>query len=446
MIHISPEVAAVVMFGGVLLGILLGYPLAFSLAGVSMIVGFFVWGPGMFEMFYLRMYGITTEYVFLAFPLFVFMGIIVERSGVTERLFGSLYLLLGGLRGGLAIATILLGTIMAAAVGVIAASVVMMGLLALPAMKKRNYDSALACGSICSGGTLGILIPPSILLVLYGPTATISVGELFMAAFIPGILLCALYILYIGIRCGLNPDLGPAMPVEERRAVPLKKKMILLLTSLLPPVLLILSVLGTIFFGIAAPTEAAAMGAVGAVILALIYRTLTLKVIWEAAFRTVHTTAMALFIAISANIFTGMFIGLGCGDVLTALITNVPFGRWGSFVAIQVIILIMGMFIDWIGILLLFVPLITPIGDALGFDRLWFAMCAIVNLQFSFMTPPFAYAIFLLKGIAPPEMGIDTNTIIRGVLPFVGMIAIGLTLMIIFPDIILWLPNLMIKR
>jgi tripartite ATP-independent transporter DctM subunit len=433
------------MFGGILLGILLGYPLAFSLSGVSMIVGFLLWGSGMFEMFYLRLYGIITEYVFLAFPLFVFMGIMVERSGVTERLFGSLYLLLGGLRGGLAIATIILGTIMAAAVGVIGASVVMMGLIALPAMVKRNYDGGIASGSVCAGGTLGILIPPSIMLVIYGPTATISVGELFMAAFIPGFLLSALYMLYIAIRCALQPEMGPVMPKEERD-VPVKQKLFLLATSLMPPVLLILAVLGTIFFGIAAPTEAAAMGAIGALLLALAYKSLTLGAIWETAFRTMHTTAMALFIAIGANMFTGMFLGLGCGDVLTDVITSVPFGKWGSFAVIMFIVFILGMFIDWIGIVLVMVPLITPIGDALGFDRLWFAMCVIVNLQFSFMTPPFAYAIFFLRGIIPDDMGIDTNTIIRGVLPFVGLIAIGLTLMILFPDIILWLPNLMIKR
>ena len=445
MIDLSPEIATMVMFGGILLGILLGYPLAFSLSGVSMIVGFLLWGPGMFEMFYLRLYGIITEYVFLAFPLFVFMGIMVERSGVTERLFGSLYLMLGGLRGGLAIATIMLGTIMAAAVGVIGASVVMMGLIALPAMMKRNYDGAIASGSICAGGTLGILIPPSIMLVVYGPTANISVGELFMAAFIPGFLLSSLYMLYVAIRCALQPELGPVMPAEER-AIPFKKKMTMLFTSLLPPVVLILAVLGTIFFGIAAPTEAAAMGAVGAMILALAYKTLSLKAIWETAFRTMHTTAMALFIAIGANMFTGMFLGLGCGDVLTDVILGVPFGRWGSFAVIMFIVFLLGMFIDWIGIVLVMVPLITPIGDALGFDRLWFAMCVIVNLQFSFMTPPFAYSIFFLRGIIPDEMGIDTNMIIRGVLPFVGLIAIGLGLMIIFPDIILWLPNLMIKR
>jgi tripartite ATP-independent transporter DctM subunit len=444
-IEISPEAATVLMFAGILTGILLGYPLAFSLSGVSLLIGFVLGVPGLLDLFYLRLYAIITEYVFLSFPLFVFMGIMVERSGVTERLFGSLYLWLGGLRGGLAIATILLGTIMAAAVGVVGASVVMLGLIALPAMVTRGYDKSLACGAVCAGGTLGILIPPSIMLVVYGPTANISVGELFMGAFIPGFILSALYMFYVGIRCAIRPHLGPVMPPEERD-IPLRKKIVLLLTSLLPPLLLILAVLGTIFLGVAAPTEAAAMGAVGAMLLALAYGKLTFQAIWDTTFRTMHTTSMALFIAVGANMFTGLFLGLGCGDVLTNLIVSVPFGKWGSFALIMLIVFILGMFIDWIGIVLVMVPLVTPIGDALGFDRLWLAMCIIVNLQFSFMTPPFAYSIFFLRGIIPDEMGIDTNTIIRGVVPFIGMIAIGLTLMVVFPDLILWFPNLMIKR
>lgn len=444
MIDLSPEWTTVVMFAGILVGILLGYPLAFSLSGVAMIIGFALWGSGMFEMFYLRLFGIITEYVFLAFPLFVFMGIMVERSGVTDRLFGSLYLILGGLRGGLAISTIVLGTILAASVGVIGASVTMMGLIALPAMVQRNYDKSLASGAVCAGGTLGILIPPSIMLVIYGPTANISVGELFMAAFFPGFLLSGLYILYIGIRCALQPQMGPAMPARDRN-IPASKKFFLLGTSLLPPLILILTVLGSIFFGIAAPTEAAAMGAIGAIMLALAYRSLSWKTLWDTMFQTMHTTAMALFIAVGASMFTGTFLGMGCGDVLTKLIVNMPFGKWGSFVLIMVIVFVLGMFIDWIGIVLVMVPLVTPIGDSLGFNRIWLAMMIIVNLQMSFMTPPFAYAIFFLKGIIPDEMGISANTIIRGVIPFIALIAIALVLMGLFPEIILWLPSKMLK-
>jgi tripartite ATP-independent transporter DctM subunit len=445
MIQISPELTTVLMFAGIFFGILMGFPLAFSLSGVAMIIGFLFGGAGLFEMFYLRLFGVVTEYVFLAFPLFVFMGIMVERSGVTDRLFGALYLLLGGLRGGLAIATILLGTIMAATVGIIAASVVMLGLIALPAMVKRNYNKSLASATVCAGGTLGILIPPSIMLVLYGPIANISVGELFMGAFMPGFLLSGLYVLYIAIRCAMRKEDGPVMPPEER-AVPVRRKLYLLVTSLIPPLILIFSVLGTLFFGIAAPTEAAAMGALGAMFLALGYRTLTWKALWETIFQTMSITSMALLIAVGANMFTSTFLGMGCGDVLTGIILKFPFGKWGVFFMIMLIVFLLGMFIDWIGIVLIMVPLVTPIGDAMGFDRLWMAMMIIVNLQMSFLSPPFAYAIFFLRGIIPDEMGIDTNTIIRGVIPFIALIALGLTLMVIFPDIILWLPNTMMKR
>lgn len=445
MIEISPELTTILMFAGIFFGILMGFPLAFSLSGVAMVIGFLFGGAGLFEMFYLRLFGVVTEYVFLAFPLFVFMGIMVERSGVTDRLFSALYLLLGGLRGGLAIATILLGTIMAATVGIIAASVVMLGLIALPAMIKRNYNKSLASATVCAGGTLGILIPPSIMLVLYGPIANISVGELFMGAFMPGFLLSGLYVLYIAIRCFILKDDGPAMPPEER-AVPVRRKLYLLVTSLIPPLILIFSVLGTLFFGIAAPTEAAAMGALGAMLLALGYRTLTWKALWETMFQTMSTTSMALLIAVGANMFTSTFLGMGCGDVLTGLILKFPFGKWGVLVMIMLIVFLLGMFIDWIGIVLIMVPLVTPIGDAMGFDRLWMAMMIIVNLQMSFMSPPFAYAIFFLRGICPDEWGVDTNTIIRGVFPFIAMIALGLILMVIFPQIVLWLPNLMIKR
>jgi tripartite ATP-independent transporter DctM subunit len=261
----------------------------------------------------------------------------------------------------------------------------------------------------------------------------------------PGFLLSGLYVLYIAIRCFILKDEGPAMPPEER-AVPARRKLYLLVTSLIPPLILIFSVLGTLFFGIAAPTEAAAMGALGAMLLALGYRTLTWKALWETMFQTMSTTSMALLIAVGANMFTSTFLGMGCGDVLTGLILKFPFGKWGVLIMIMFIVFLLGMFIDWIGIVLIMVPLVTPIGDAMGFDRLWMAMMIIVNLQMSFMSPPFAYAIFFLRGICPDEWGIDTNTIIRGVFPFIAMIALALILMVFFPQIVLWLPNLMIKR
>jgi tripartite ATP-independent transporter DctM subunit len=444
MIELSPEWITIIMFAGILIGILLGYPLAIVLAGVATLIGILLEGPQVFALFRLRMHGIMSNYIFLAVPLFIFMGNTVERTRCAERMFNAFYLWLGGIRGGLAIVTILIGTILAACVGVIAASVIMLALIAIPSMLKRGYSKSLSCGAVCAGGSLGILIPPSIMLVIYGPTASLSVGKLFMAAFMPGFLLTGLYVAYIALRCGFNPELGPPLPPEER-TVPLRTKLTLLFTSLLPPIFLILAVLGSIFFGIAAPTEAAALGALASVILGLVFRALDFQALKEITYTTMRVTCMVVLIAFGATMFTGVFLHLGCGDVLTNLITSVPFGRWGSFTIIMIIVFILGMFIDWIGIIFILVPLVTPMAEVLGFHPIWFAMMFILNLQFSFITPPFSYALFYLKGIAKDEWELSINDIINGMTPYIGLIAIALGLCIVFPQIILWLPGAMVK-
>lgn len=444
MITISPEVATIVLVAGLLIGVATGYPLGLVLGGIAMVVGVVAWGPQVFELFYSRLYGVITEYTFIAVPMFIFMGIIVEESGIADKLFGALHLWLGGFRGGLAVSTVLLGTVLAACVGVIAASVTMLGLIALPAMLDRGYSKELASGACCAGGTLGILIPPSIMLVLYGPMAVISVGKLFMAAFIPGLVLSSLYCAYIGIWCLSKPKEGPAIPAQER-AVSLRKKTSLLTTSLVPPVVLIMAVLGSIFFGVAAPTEAAAVGALAAIAMAAGYRVLNFQVLKRSVYRTVRIFSMVFVVVVCASLFTGIFLGLGCGNVVANLVLAAPFGRWGALAVIMLVIFVLGMFIDWIGIILIMIPIVTPIGEVLGFDPLWFAMMIIVNLQMSFLSPPFAYAIFFLKGVATPEMGIDTGHIIRGIIPFIGLIMVGLGLFVKFPQLILWLPSMMIK-
>lgn len=444
MVEMSPEIITILMFGGLLVGVLLGYPLAIVIGGVGLFAGVVFLGPVVFKMFPLRIIGLMSSYILLAVPLFIFMGTMMEISGTAERLFGALYLWLGGLRGGLAIATVLMGTILAACVGIIAASTIMMGLIALPSMIQRGYNREVASGSVCAGGTLGILIPPSVMLVFYGPMSSLSVGKLMMGAFVPGLLLSTLYISYIGIRCLIRPEDGPPMPPEER-AVPLIKKIGILLGGLVPPVVIILAVLGSIFFGVASPTEAAALGALASVILALSYRRLTLETLTKSMLQTLRITCMAFLIVWGATIFTGTFLRLGGGEVVTNLVLAMPGGRWGAFGVIMFIIFILGMFIDWMGILFVMVPIVTPIGDVLGFDPIWFALMVCVNLQMSFMTPPFAYAIFFLKGISKPEWGVTTGHIIRGVLPFVALIIIGLVLCAVFPQIILWLPGVMIK-
>lgn len=439
----SPEIITLLMFAGILVGVLFGFQTAFVLAGLSMIFGVIFMGPNIiFGLFVVRLLGLMKNYVLLAVPLFLFMGVFMERSGVAERLYSAMYLWLGGLRGGLAMATIVICVIFAAATGVVGASEVTIGLLALPAMLKRKFNKPLACGTICAGGTLGILIPPSIMIVIYGPTAGLSVGKLFLAAFIPGILLGLLYISYIGIRCYFRPQLGPPMPAEERTA-PLGRKILLLLTSILPPLFLIFAVLGTILFGVAAVTEAAAMGAIASIILALIYRQVSFQVIKEACRRTLQITSMIMMIALGAAFFSSTFVALGGGDVVNNFLLGLPFGKWGVLLTMMAMLTVLGMFIDWLGIVFIVVPLFTPIAQGLGFDPIWFALLVMINLQISFLTPPFAYSIFYLKGIVPPE--VTTVDIYRGVFPFVALQIIGLGLCIIFPKLITFLPTLMIK-
>lgn len=443
MIDISPELVTIVMLGGLLIIVHLGYPLGVVLGGIAMIVGFLVMGDIVFHMFRIRILAFISNYILLAVPLFIFMGIMVQKSGAAERLYAGLYLWSGGLRGGLAVGSIAMGTILAACVGVIAASVTMIGLIAIPSMLKRGYNKELITGSVCAGGTLGILIPPSIMLIVYGPMAMISVGRLFAAALIPGLILSGLYIAYITIRCFFDRDLAPSIPAEERR-VSLWKKLYILLTSMVPPAFLILAVLGSIFFGIAAPTEAAGVGALAAMILAASYRRLNWQVIQETALQTMKVTCTVFLIGVGAFMFTGVFLHLGGGEVVSNAILAAPGGRWGIFFTIMFIVFVLGKFIDWIGIVFIIVPLITPIGADLGFDPLWFAMMVIVNLQMSFLTPPFAYAIFYTQTTIQPGMGIEIGHIMRGVIPFVILIMVALGLLIAFPELILWLPGIIL--
>jgi len=444
MIDISPEITTVIMMGGILVGILSGYPLAIPIGALGLILGYAILGPAVLNLMYARLFTLVTSYVLLAAPLFIYMGVMLERSAVAERMFDALYLWLGGLKGGLAVITVLLGTILAACVGIIGASVTMLSLLALPAMVNRGYSKSLAAGSICAGGTLGILIPPSIMLVIYGPMALISVGKLFMAAFIPGFILSGLYCSYIILRCLFQPNIAPAVPAEERR-VSFIKKTTMLLTSMLPPALLILAVLGTIFLGIAPPTEAAAVGAFVATVLAIAYRRFSWQVLKDTLSRTLRVTAMILLIGGTAFAFVGVFLAAGCGKVIEELILAAPGGRWGAFAIVMFALFLLGFFIDWLGILFIMVPILSPLVPVLGFDPLWFAMMVCINLQMSFMTPPMAHAIFYLRGSADPSLGVTMADIIRGVIPFVILILIGMGLCIAFPQLILWLPAQMIK-
>lgn len=445
MIELSAQVTTFVMLGGVLLGVLTGFPFAFAIGGMAIVMGYLLFGPSSFDLIYSRVFSLVTNYILLAVPLFVFMGNMLEHSGIAEKMYDSLYLWMGRLRGGLAIVTILLGTVLAATVGVIAASIAMLSLSALPAMVKRGYDKGLASGSIVAAGCLGILIPPSVMLVIYGPMATISVGKLFMAAFMPGFLLSALYMIYIAIKCHLEPEVAPPLPPEETSKVSFGKKTTMLIIAVVPVSILVLAVLGVIFLGIAPPTEAAASGAFVATLLAVAYGKFNLKVLKKTSLDTMRMTAMIFMIGSCSFAFVGVFLSAGGGKVVENLILATPGGAWGAFFVIQFLIFILGFFLDWIGILFITIPILSPLIPVLGFDSLWFAMMICVNLQTSFMTPPFAPGIFFLRGTADPALGVSMADIIRGIWPFVIMVLVGLALMVAFPQIILWLPAKMIK-
>jgi len=444
MIEMTPEIVTILMLGGLIAGVLSGFPLALPIGTIAFVVGYLLFGNNVLPMMYAQAFSILHSYVLLALPLFILMGVILEYTGIADRMYDALFLILSGFRGGLAIITVVLGTLLAACVGVVSASVTMLSSLALPSMIKRGYDKSLASGTVCAAGSLGILIPPSIMLVIYGPLAMISVGKLFMGAMFPGLLLGFLYCSYIAVRCFLKPHLAPAIPKEERRVTVLYK-LRLLLTSGFPLLAIILSVLGTIFAGIAPPTEAAAVGAFACLLLAVAYRKLKWSTLKDIGRRTLQINSMAVFIGAMSVAYTSVFLTAGCGEVVERLVLAAPGGRWGAFAVVMFVYFILGFFIDFIGIFFIMVPVMAPLAPILGFDPLWFGIMICVNLQMSFLTPPYAFAIFILRGVAPPELGVTTADIIRGVIPFVVLIIVGLAICIVFPETITWLPSQMIK-
>ena len=445
MIDLSPEITAIIMLGGILIGILIGYPLAFSVGAVGIVVGTALFGfDQALELMYCRLFSILTSYTLAAIPLFVFMGTMLERAGIADKLFSVMYLWLSWLRGGLAIITVLTGTILAACVGTVGASVTMLTLIALPSMMKRGYNKSLACGTVCAAGGLGVLIPPSVLMVVYGEMAGLSVGKLFMAGIGPGLLLAGLYVTYIFLRSSLKPEVAPTRFIEEQK-VTLAKKTVMLFTGLVPTAAIILAVLGSIFFGIAPPTEAAGIGAFASLMLTIAYRKFSWRLLQSAALATLKTAGMIFLIAGLSYSFTGVFLTAGCGTTIRDIIVNMPFGRWGAFVMIMLILFILGIFIDIIGIVFITVPIITPIASDLGFHALWFALMMIVNLQMAYMTPPMALSIFYLRGTADPNLGVTVSDAALGVIPFVLLVMVVLGLLVAFPEIVVWLPTVTIK-
>ncbi|MFC1951836.1 TRAP transporter large permease subunit [Chloroflexota bacterium] len=427
------------MFGSFFVLLALGVPLAWSLLSLAILFGFFIKGPIILPFISLRFWGVMTGYSLIAVPMFVFMANMLRYSGVADDLFDALHHWMGPLKGGLAMATVVSETFIAAMVGIVGGDIVIMTLIAMPAMVKRKYDRSIAIGSIIAGGALGVLIPPSILFILYGVYAPESIGKLFMGGVGPGLLLACLYITYIGIRSYLNPTLGPALPKEER--VSFMEK-IVLLKNIALPVVLIFIVLGSIYLGIATPSEAAGMGAMGAILVTAARRRLSWTNLKLALFESGKAMGILFYICLSAVSFIGVFALAGGAVYLKELLLGLPFGPWGILIVIMLVLLVLGMVLDVIGIIILTVPIVVPVINALGFDTLWFGILFNVNLQIAFLSPPFGYGLFYFKAVAPETTTVE---LYKAVWPFIIFQIIGLALIMVFPQIATWLPNQMIK-
>ncbi len=446
-LDIGIELLTLIMFGSLLALLMAGLPLAFVTGGLACVFLFILGDSRALNIVPSRVFPLMTNYQLSAIPLFIFMAAMLERAGIINDMFDVIYKVLGGLKGGLAAATILASTILAAMVGVIGAAVVTMGIIALPAMLKRGYDPKIAMGSIMAGGTLGILIPPSILAIIYAVVAEQSVGELFIGAVIPGLMLSGFYILYVVARSFINPTLGPPIPMEERVSNAEKLRLVGKMSA---PIALIVVVLGVIFTGVATPVEAAGIGTFGAFIVAAIHRKLDWPTIREASLTTLKASAMVIWIMFGATIFVGLYVLEGGQQFVQDALAATGLGPWGILILMQVLLVVLGMFLDWVGILLLCVPIFVPIVKALGAAAfglsdpndlvLWFGVLYLVNMQMSFLSPPFGYALFYLRGVAPPE--IPMTDIFKSALPFLALQILGLVICMLFPQVITWLPNI----
>jgi tripartite ATP-independent transporter DctM subunit len=434
----SIKLNTVLMVAAIGVLLMMGLPLAFVTGAVSMAFALANFGmPGLF-LIESRIFSFVREFILVAVPMFILMASVLERSGVARDLFRAMHLLSGGLRGGLAIQTMIVAVLMAAMTGIIGGEIILLGLVALPQMLRLKYDRSLAIGTICAGGSLGTMIPPSIVLIIYGLTAGVDIGALFLATIVPGLLLASLYIGYIVIRCQLNPKLGPPAPPEER-ALPRREK-IKLVVGLTLPLGVAASVLGSIYLGIASVSEAAGMGAVGAILSAAVRRELSWSMLRDALYQTMNTCGMLLWITFGATALIGVYNLLGGNRFIEGLITGLPLAPLAIIVVMMAILVVLGLFMDWIGICLLTMPIFVPVVIALGYSPIWFGILFCMNMQVSYLTPPFGPAAFYLKGVAPPE--IELNHIFRAMWPFIGLQVIGLALVLFFPELALWLPAL----
>ena len=435
----SPEIIGAIMIGCMLFAIFVGFPISFTLIFLGLVFGYWGFGKLVFYLMTLQFNMIMTENTLAAVPLFIFMGILMEQAGLMERLFNAVQLMLSKTRGALFYAVMFVSTIFAAATGIVGASVTILGIMAGKTMIRTGYDTRLSAGLICAGGTLGILIPPSIMLVVMGPVLEIPVTDLFAAAIMPGILLACLYAAYTNLRCYLNPKLGPVLPVNEQ-PTNMAKVWYEFIMGLIPPAGLVFFALGSILFGLATPTEGAGMGAFGAILLALAYKKLTLPGLKDALLKTLEITALIMFLVAASNFFGAVFSKLGTPSLLTDFLLNLEVNRYVILAIIMAAIFLLGWPLEWVPIVLIVLPIVLPLVIELGFNLTWFAILVAVNLQTAWLSPPVALSAYFLKGVVPEW---DLKDIYLGMMQFMVIQVIGLVLIIIFPKIALWLPGVM---
>ena len=421
----------IIMFFVALVMLLTGFPVAFVFGGVALVFGVLSEGFELFAFMPYRIMSIMQNSVLMAVPLFIFMGIVLQKTRLAEQLLEAMGQLFGRVRGGLAVSTILVGALLAASTGVVGASVVAMGVISLPVMLKYKYDKRLATGVICASGTLGQIIPPSIILIILGDVMGVPVGDLFKAALLPGAVLVGAFIIYVLGVSFIRPEAAPALPKDEAAGHGVQPCWNAF-KAIAPPLALMIAVLGSIFYGIATPTESSAIGGIGAILLSIIYRQFSWKIIYEAAIETVKVTSMVFAIFIGATAFSMVFSYTGGEEVIEEVMTSLPGEKWGFLILTMIVILILGFFIDFVEISFIVVPMLYPVAEILGIDLTWFAILIAMNLQTSFLTPPFGFSLFYLKGVAPPE--VRTTDIYKGVMPFIILQILVLASILVFPD------------
>lgn len=432
--------ATLVLFSSLVVLLLTGLPLAFVLGAIAVIFTYFLWGPYALMAVAANTLGVMQNFILSAIPLFIFMGLVLEKSGLASSLYDTVHKWAGGLRGGLAMGTVIICMFFAAMTGTSGGATVSMGVIALPSMLKRKYDKHIVIGSIAAGGALGILIPPSVLMIVYALFANESVGALFAAGVFPGLLLGGIFILYIAIRCFFQKDLGPSIPLDERPS--LAEKIIALKTVMLP-VILIFIVLGAIFFGVATPTEAAAIGALGALISAAVSKSLSWEVFKQSSYATMSLSCMVVWIIIGGSCFAALYTAIGAVEFIKEVINALPVSKYVILIGIQFSFLILGMLMDPGAIIMICTPVFVPLIKSLGFDPVWFGILFIINMEMGYLTPPFGFNLFYMKAIVPSS--VSMSDIYRAIIPFVLLQALCLLIIIIFPDIALWLPRQIIR-